>query len=166
MYHMYDADIALPVVGEVGITVGSGRGELSSVHGLFKQRKMVGILLRDVMARGREAVRSGGDVAPEEGQISGSGKGAGWGRVWSWGGPVDGRHCGGLGGRGFAGGHWGEGDHSPNVERCHKNATLASTIENRVRLVEAGDPVMDKNPEHVIPPFQPAVQPQERRQLG
>ena len=56
MYHMYDADIALPVVGEVGITVGSGRGELSSVHGLFKQRKMVGILWRDVMATGREAV--------------------------------------------------------------------------------------------------------------
>ena len=77
-----------------------------------------------------------------------------------------GRYCGGLGGRGFAGGHWGEGSHSPNVEGCHKNATLASTIENGVRSVEAGNPVMDKNPEHVIPPFQPAVQPQERRQLG
>ena len=31
-----------------------------------------------------------------------------------------GRYCGGLGGRGFAGGHWGEGSHSPNVEGCHK----------------------------------------------
>ena len=83
MYHMYDADIALPVVGEVGITVGSGRGELSSVHGLFKQRKMVGILLRDVMARGREAVRSGGDVAPEEGQISGSENEGSTGVTWT-----------------------------------------------------------------------------------
>ena len=31
-----------------------------------------------------------------------------------------GRYCGGLGGRGFAGGHWGEGSHSPNVEGCQK----------------------------------------------
>ena len=56
---------------------------MSSVHELFKQRKMVGILLRDVMARGREAVRSGGDVAPEEGQISGSGNEGSTGVTWT-----------------------------------------------------------------------------------
>ena len=86
MYHMYDADIALPVVGEEKEhgRVRTGRAvQVSSVHGLFKQRKMVGILLRDVMARGREAVRSGGDVAPEEGQISGSGNEGSTGVTWT-----------------------------------------------------------------------------------
>ena len=45
-------------------------------------------------------------------------------------------------------------------------ATLATTMENRVRAVETGNPVMAKNPEHVFPPFQPVAPPQERRQLG
>ena len=43
----------------------------------------MGILLRDVMARGREAVRSEGDVAPEEGQISGSGNEGSTGVTWT-----------------------------------------------------------------------------------